>query len=303
MSGPLLVSILLCLIAGSAIDTGSICVVRAVRDAVDRKFALVLGCLVTLLCATAIFTIDTAMGWQLRTASWAWPTARILAGAALFGAGAVLNGACAVGTITRLCRGDLGYVATLLGAIATTLLVPGTLLPGLAAADTAEAGLAWLVIVAAIALAPLVMLRRHIVRRIVLAYATLGVVLAVMANLRGDWTWLRLVQEARAGLPIRLEVVACIVAVLVGAAVTARFRRTFRLVRPNPGAMAREAAGGALMAAGAVLIPGGNDLLLVYGVPSGSPHAVAAYAVIVATMVLLLGLIRTTRRWATWPIP
>ncbi|MBS0641377.1 MAG: YeeE/YedE family protein [Proteobacteria bacterium] len=304
MTSLVLLSVLLCLIAGSAIDTGSVCVVRAVRDGIAGKPALALGCLVTLLCAAVVFTLDTTLNWQLQSAPWAWPTLRILIGAGIFAAGAVLNGACAVGTVTRLCRGDIGYVATLIGALAMTLLVPKTLLPtGAAAASTESAGLAWLAVIALVTLPPLLILRRYLAWRIVLSYAAVGLIAATLANLQGDWTWLRLFQEAKSGVPIRWDIVACIAAIVVGATATALYRRRFRLIRPDPLTMLREAAGGALMAAGALLIPGGNDLLLVYSLPSGSPHAIAAYVLIVAVMLLLLGLFQTARRWVVWPVP
>jgi hypothetical protein len=60
-----------------------------------------------------------------------------------------------------------------------------------------------------------------------------------------------------------------------------------------------------MMAVGAVLIPGGNDVLLVYSVPSGSPHALAALTIIIAVLVLvlILGLSRTARNWVIWPMP
>ena len=67
--------------------------------------------------------------------------------------------------------------------------------------------------------------------------------------------------------------------------------------------MAREALGGGLMAAGAVMIPGGNDALLVYGLPSGSPHAIVAYVLIVVMLVGLLRGIRVARTWVIWPTP
>jgi hypothetical protein len=67
--------------------------------------------------------------------------------------------------------------------------------------------------------------------------------------------------------------------------------------------MLRETAGGAMMAVGAVLILGRNDMLLVYSVPSGSPHALAALTIIMAVVVLILRLSRTARSWVVWPIP
>ena len=145
---PALLSVLLCLIAGAAIDTGTICIVRAVNEAIDGRPALVLGTLVALLCAALVFTLDTAMDWQSRTPPWAWPTLRILFGAIVFGAGAALNGACSTDTITRLCRGDTGYAATLAGALAVALLVPRTLLPTPAPDGVSTSGLGWFAVIA-----------------------------------------------------------------------------------------------------------------------------------------------------------
>jgi hypothetical protein len=304
MTGLLLLSLLLCLIAGSAIDTGTICLVRAINEAVDGKPALVLGSLIALLCAALVFTLDTAMDWQSRTPPWAWPTLRILFGAIVFAAGAALNGACSIGTITRLCRGDTGYAATLAGALAVSLLVPRTRLPAAPAPDgVATWGFEWFAVIALLTLVPLLALRRYLAWRIILSFAGVGLIAATLANLQGDWTWLRVLTRVQAGLPVRYEIVACIAAVLVGATVTALLRHRFRLIRPNPRTMLREAAGGAMMAVGAVLIPGGNDVLLVYGVPSGSPHALAAFAIIIAVLVLVLRFSRTARNWVVWPMP
>jgi len=149
----------------------------------------------------------------------------------------------------------------------------------------------------------MLLLRRHLTKRIILSYAALGLIASVLANLQGDWTWLRLLQEISAGLPIRYEILICVGAVLVGATLTAVLRRHFRFIRPDPWNVLRETLGGGLMAAGAILIPGGNDLLLVYGLPSGSPHAVIAYAITIALMVVLLRLFRGARRWVVWPDP
>jgi uncharacterized membrane protein YedE/YeeE len=48
----------------------------------------------------------------------------ILVGAVMLGAGAVLNGACVVGTVARLGRGQWAYAATPLGFFAGCLIVP-----------------------------------------------------------------------------------------------------------------------------------------------------------------------------------
>lgn len=52
-------------------------------------------------------------------------------------------------------------------------------------------------------------------------------------------------------------------------------------------------AGGTLMGAAAIIIPGGNDGMLLKGIPSLAPHSIIAYTLMVAIM---LGLIATFRR-------
>jgi uncharacterized protein len=299
----LILSIVLCLIAGAAVDTGSVCVVRAVNEAIAGRATLALGVLSTLLAASLVFFIDTTMHWHLRQAPWAWPSLVTIVGAAVFSIGAVVNGACAMGTVTRLCRGDIGYLATIIGALAFTMMVPRPMLPSLPPGEGATMGLQWLTIVALFVLVPMLILRQHISGRIILSYTVMGLIAAVLANLRGDWTWLRLFQTIQAGVPIRIEAIAGIAAVLVGATTMAMFRGHFKLTRPQPRKMAREAIGGGLMAAGAVMIPGGNDVLLIYGLPSGSPHAIVAYILIVTMLVLLLRGKDVVRPWLVWPRP
>jgi hypothetical protein len=46
--------------------------------------------------------------------------------------------------------------------------------------------------------------------------------------------------------------------------------------------------GGAMMAAGSALVPGGNDLLILYGAPLLQWHAIVAIAVMLVTMVICI---------------
>ena len=172
MTNIMVLSVLLCFVAGSAIDTGSICLVRTVNEAVAGKPGLALGCLVALLCAALVLTLDTALNWQLQTPPRAWPTAGIVVGAVVFGAGVALNGACGIGTITRLCRGDIGYAATVAGALAVSQLVPRTMLPTPKTDGAVTLGLAWFAAIGLVALPPLLILRQHLARRIIVSFAS-----------------------------------------------------------------------------------------------------------------------------------
>ena len=162
------------------------------------------------------------------------------------------------------------------------------------------AGPYWLLVVLASTVVIVAFTYKHLRLSRLSAYATLGVTGALINNLQGDWTWLSLIEEARSGMPVNFAVIACIAALLAGAMMTAVIKGHFHLVRPDLRLVTREATGGGLMAAGANLIPGGNDVLLVYGLPSGSPHAVAAYGVMFALILVVLRISPLFRRWADW---
>lgn len=70
------------------------------------------------------------------------------------------------------------------------------------------------------------------------------------------------------------------------------FRGRFRFELPGLAAVRDRFAGGLLMGAGSALIPGGNDSLILQGIPLGSALAFLAYAVLLATIVVLLLIVR-----------
>jgi hypothetical protein len=285
MSNLLWASILLCLVAGSAIDTSNICLVRAASNLSTGKPAVAIGILLVTATASVIFYLNTQLGLHYRTLSWSLPTLTTLAGALIFALGSLLNGACAVGTIGRLARGDIGHLATFAGALAVVWLLPRMPVVQQAPPQSLTSGATWLLFVLAFTAVMIGLGRRHLQGVRLGSYIILGVVAAVVTDWQGNWTWLNLLQQVQAGVPVQYTAVACIAAVLTGAALTAVFRGRFRLIRPNPRAMLLEAAGGGLMVAGAILIPGANDALSVHGVPSGNPNALVGYTAMFAIML------------------
>jgi hypothetical protein len=299
----LLLLIALCLIVGSALDTSNLCVVRAARDLTVGRPAIAVGCLVSLALASIVFYANTRLGWRPQPPAWSYPTARTLVGAVIFALGTLVNGACAMGTFGRLARGDIGFLATLGGALTVALLIPRTIVPNAKPSGMLLTDELWLAAILACVGIAMLLSRRHLELTRILSYAMLGLLAAIVTNWQGDWTWLTLLHHVGAGVPFDFVAVGCLLAVLIGATLTAIYHRRFRFVRPTLPTLLREAAGGGMMAAGALLIPGGNDALLVYGIPSGSPHALAGFAVIFATMVVMLWVTPWFRAWANRPSP
>ena len=75
-------------------------------------------------------------------------------------------------------------------------------------------------------------------------------------------------------------------ALLAGAVAGAASAGMFRLRISSPGDVARHFAGGALMGVGAALIPGGNDSLVLIGLPLLQPSAGAAYVAMVVAIAV-----------------
>jgi hypothetical protein len=290
MSHLLVFSIFLCLIAGAALDTSNICLVRAARDLGTGKPGIALGILLVTASASVVFYLNAVFALAVGMPGWVYPDWITVAGAVIYAFGSIINGACAIGTIGRIARGDLGHLATFGGALAIAYLVPHPKLDRNPAAMAPFGMAAWLGIVLGFTGLMMLLGRRHLRDAKLGSYLALGLTAAVLTNWRGNVTWLGVVQQLQDGVPVQYEVLACLLAVFAGAAFAARFWDRFRLIRPDPWVMLREGIGGALMLFGAILIPGANDALSVYGVPSGSPNAVTGFVVMFAVMVAVLRL-------------
>ena len=81
---------------------------------------------------------------------------------------------------------------------------------------------------------------------------------------------------------------ACTLALFAGGISAAVRLRRFALARPRAWPCAAKLAGGATMSFAATMIPGGNDMLLLSGLPSLNSNAWAAYVAMMATLSLVL---------------
>jgi hypothetical protein len=283
-----LLSVLLCFIVGAAIDTSNICLVRAARHLIAGKPAMVCGIVISSVAASVVYYLNTAFNWHYRSWAWAYPTWITVLGAVMFAVGAMLNGACAVGTVTRIARGDWGHLSTFAGAALAVWLLPHQAVVNQAPGIPLLSGLSWLCIVLAFAAGILFLARRHLGDVPWPSFIAVGGTAAIVTDWEGNWTWLGLLQRLQSGLHVETPVLLLIAAVFAGVVVTAVRKRRFLLVRPQPWVVLREFVGGGLMLGGAILIPGANDALAAFGVPSGSPDAVVGYLVMFAILLLLV---------------
>jgi len=279
------------LVMGASIQRGATCLVAAVGELVQARSASRLRSLLeaALWVAAGLALLQMLQLAPARPASPAF-TAWTVPGAVLLGLGAWVNRSCVFGTIARLGNGEWAYAASPLGFYAGCVGAAALLPPQAMRAGASPAPDAPLVLLAAFA----AMLAMRLVRARAqpsggwwtphTATIAIGLTFLAMLLLVGAWAYTDVLAEAaRAmmGMPVkhlgaRLALGACLFA---GAAFGGWRAGRWRPTMPTAAALARCLAGGALMGAGSLLIPGGNDGLILLGLPLLWPVAWAAVAV------------------------
>lgn len=316
---PIIVSILMGGVLGFAAHRAGLCTVKAVAEVVTTRRANFLWSFVkSSLWVMALSALAAAV--PLETGWRHWPLGGLsLAGGVLFGVGAGINGGCMFSTLSRLMDGNLNALATVL-MWPVGILLALTLMSGLREATpvTVPAGQLplWLSVpVGLFVLREAVLLVRKLVqsgslRRSIGApiytlsagAALVGGANAVLLLAWGPWSFtgtllcaLEASTVARCGTSQSVPLLV-LAAALLGMALSSWQRGSFQLQRLRVRDAMRHAGGGLLMGVGAMLIPGGNDGLILFGIPSLSPHAIPTYLGILAGVAIALTVMRLMGR-------
>jgi hypothetical protein len=284
-------------IMGYAIQRGATCMVAAVDEVLTKRTGWrILG-----LVEAAVWVAGGVLVWRMLGGQEALPigypaTLLTVAGGLLLGLGALVTRACVFGAVARFGSGEWAYVLTPLGFFvgcatiwpligkfpemhvasplfaASWLLVPFALFVGWRIFEAFRAGRAGT-------------LAAHIwsPHR---ATAVIGIVFAISLIAIGPWAYtyalLALAQGKTDGVIAKFVLMFMLFAgALVGGWTAGRLR----LTAPTREAAIRCFGGGVLMGWGSLLIPGGNDELLLVGIPLLQPYAWVA----VASMVVAIG--------------
>lgn len=304
-------------VAGFALHRGGICAVRAVHEVVEKgrwgRFFALVECAAW---ALIVLLLAEAAGYKA-PAAWSGNGSILVAvaGGGLFGLGALANGACAFGSAGRLASGDVSFL----------LLIPGFVLGALAALQLGVAvslqelpmshvrGSALFMLVAALILfavwristawraAPT--LGRGLgklsaprwppgLAMAAIAFSNVGLMLIVVA---WPYTTLLLDVSIGRGMEVTLRIALALV-FLAGAIVGAVSAGRFKLRGASISELGVRLGGGFVMGFGASLIPGGNDALVLLGLPLLQPTAIAAYAAMIAVIATGFGVQKLVRR-------
>lgn len=315
LRGATLALALVCATAmGFAIQRGGTCTVAAVQEWVDsRRCSRLLAIMEASMWVSGGLLLAREFGTPFVLPSAQALTGWTLAGAALLGLGALVNGACVFGTVARLGSGEWAYAATpggfFGGCVSVNVVLappPVTLKPEWSShLLTAPSWLAWLF--ASFAVARIVtavrsrgggMLGAAPVGRVWSPHAAtivIGMAYLAMMLLAGAWAYSDVLAELARGMADGVNIrLLLAVALFLGAVLGGWLSGQWRHATPGPIAVGRAFAGGALMAWGSLLIPGSNDGIVLIGMPLLLPHAWIAFASM--CVVIAIGL-RVARWW------
>lgn len=278
---------------GFALNRGSICTVIATADLVAHKrparsIALLEAALWSGL-VYALLNLSPFMpeGWL--------PLQYLLLGTVLFAVGSYVNGACVFGSIGHFGNGDIEFALVFVGIFIVHYIEPLTsLLPTQPALSLPLPGGA----LPMAGILALLLLGRFVFTRRENNFALLGVTMAVVGvtfALLVTFTPLFSITasiETIVSVPVAGAVT--IAGMSLGSIASAVLREhRFMIKRPTWRGVTRHFAGGMLMGLGAVLIPGGNDTLLLVGLPGAAWQAMLSYAILVAVLAALIAVFGT----------
>lgn len=292
--GALTLSLVLAAVLGAAAHRGGLCTVKAVAEVLTSRRGWVLwSFLKAMLWTLTILGIAAALGASPGLRHWPL-TGVALLGGVVFGLGAGVNGSCSFSTLSRLADGHLVMLCTLagwpLGMAVVHWAWPGLHHHPAMSSETSP----WVVVLLLpwVSWEALAILDRLATPGFGLLSGlhwplSVSVALVALANggillLAGGWSFTSTMICAAGAAPLggcarpaSLGLISA--AALVGMIGSALARGTFRLRSSRLRSGLRHGLAGVAMGAGSALIPGGNDGLILFGMPALSPHALPVW--------------------------
>jgi sulfur transporter len=293
---------------GYAIQRGATCTVAAVDEVIsERRFSRLLSLAEAALWVAGGLLLARALHLLPPLPAGYAISRWTVVGAGLLGVGAYINGACVIGAIARFGTGEWAYIVTPLGFYLGCLSV-GVLFdrpPPHALVDSSpflQAPAAVGLVFVAFALWRLGRLwlaggvadterwHRALAARVWSPHAATTVIaftFVVMLLLVGTWAYTDVLAELARGMSASVGARSVLALALLGGAVLGGWRAgRFRATPISLAQLLRCAAGGALMGWGSLVLPGGNDGLVLLGMPLAWPYAWLAFATMCATVAL-----------------
>ena len=308
---------------GFALQRGNVCSVLAARQiAWTGRWSRLHGLLLASAWAFAVILGAAWFGAGPFKPSGQLPLSFLpVIGGALYAFGCCINGACIFGVCSRLTAGNLSFIFAMPGmATGATLaelarISPSAsqLQPSLAAEPNSLLIALWLAVVALLAWMVWRMVRVHwranitlanLLRqsrwRSTLAAAIIGAIGGLLFATDVPWIYPALIRRVafyitgtRADFP--LETIVGSASLFLGGIVAAGYHGRFVFRAPHPLPALQSLLGGVIMGFAWAMIPGGNDAMVLYLVPSLAVNGILAY---LAMLMTLIGIESLKRRGA-----
>ena len=269
-----------------------LCMIRGVMQFREGQPMLILAMLLCGICVWAIAPVAISLGLTFPLVRYDWHYS-IALGGLIFGLGTAANGGCAVSTMSRLTRGDMHMLATMLGWVIGwcmwALWVPSSFKPTqLGTISTFSI----IIEVVLLAIATIwAMTHSSEGRKLWLSIMAIGLLSGILFMLQPHWSPSSLLQHvASATLHDNqnswpsYDRYMIVLALLVGMITAAWLSRRFVWKPLYIGLIVLHLVCGTAMGIGASLALGGNDTQLLLALPGFSP------AGILAVIFMLMGI-------------
>jgi uncharacterized membrane protein YedE/YeeE len=311
-----IVSLLLAAVLGFAVHRAGFCTVRTVAEIYCTRRAYMLAAILK----AVLWVIAVSVPIFLFLPGIAAPnqgyaiSASAIAGGFLFGVGAAINGGCAFSTLGHLANGNLWMLTTLFGfglRVAGLSITAPMIGPSQAPTTLLFRAPKYLTIALPVLLwlfacweifrlwrsrakgrrwSQLLFSRNY---RLSTAALLIGFSGGMLYALHDSWTYTNMLKSQIQSLwhPYEQSVLINLLlflALFCGMLLSAWQRGSLKLRWKQARAWPRHLIGGTLMGVGAVLIPGGNDTLMLKSLPGFSPHAIPALVALLCGIAVTL---------------
>lgn len=228
----------------------------------------------------------------------------VVMGGAIMGIGAIVNNACLLGSVSRLGRGNVNYLFTLIGLGTALFLFSGFLpdwLPKKEAIElhSIEESPMWFIGFLLFSLIVSISVWRlwKTKNTRIIALAFVGVSGGLLFAFEPGWTYSTLFFTLWLwpdDFFVWLDELSA-VTIFTGAVLSAYLKDKLAFVNFDWIAASRSLLGGLLMGFGAKLVPGGNDSLLLWAIPGSAYYAMVGYAVMIVTIAAYMHFVERRR--------
>jgi len=266
---------------GFATQRGSICSILAARQIAETGRATPLVAFITATLWALVIVVP--LSWFSKGSIFLSPSYDIsvaaFLGGALYGLGTFINGGCMFGTVGRIASGNLSFLTALPGIALGAGLGAAVALPHLAfvQADSPlrEPGFGGFAVL--MVAAGFVGLAGAGIARTAVAMMIIGILGGLLFATGSPWSYptlLRQVGNLTLGQKAMFAPTTIIgpLAVLAGAITASALGGRFVLRAASGAQLGRSLVGGATMGFATILVPGGNDTLLLSALPSLAAH-------------------------------